>query len=144
MLLRNRKKDDVVSAGHALVWIVVSADTAWIKQCCIHTWCNTYNTNSLSGNKQPPPTQSAIHDTMKEFCGMFGWCLFTNYYMQVFNTSLPPLGHSVSLLGCQTPTKSKDVLKVICGAALQWHSYTRTHAVLRPAELSGCPSKTVA
>ena len=65
MLLRNQ---DVVSAGHALVWIVVSANTAWIKQCCIHRWCNT----SLCENKQPPPTQSAIHDTMKEFCGMFG------------------------------------------------------------------------
>ena len=110
-----------------------------LKQCCIHRRCDTYNT-SLSENKQPPHTQSAVHDTMKEFCGMFGWCLFT-CCMQVFNTSLPPLGHSVSLLASQTPAKSKEVLKV--SDTLQWHNCTRTHAGLRPAELSECQSKTV-
>ena len=52
--------------------------------------------------------------------------------MQVFNTSLPPLEHSVSLLGCQTPAKSKEVLKA--SDTLQWHSYIRTHAGLRPAD----------
>ena len=103
-----------------------------LKQCCIYRRCNTCNT-SLRENKQPPPHNHAgIHETMKEFCGTFGWCLFTNYYMQVFNTSLPPLEHSVSLLGCQTPAKSKEVLKA--SDTLQWHSYIRTHAGLRPAD----------
>ena len=37
MLLRNQKKEDVVSAGHARVWIVVSADTAWIRRSLVGT-----------------------------------------------------------------------------------------------------------
>ena len=36
MLLRNQKKD-VVSAGHARVWIVVSANTTWIIRSLVGT-----------------------------------------------------------------------------------------------------------
>ena len=72
------------NAGHAKVWAVVGADIVLdkkkfgghnrLKKCCIHRRCNSY-----SENKQSPPTQSEVQDTIKTltesaapFRGMFG------------------------------------------------------------------------